>query len=160
MARTGFDPTTISDTTAAYVLGGILVYQGMSYRYVLNSDNATAAGDVLRPTATVSTQNGGTWVTVNNRLVASGGTPAAVSNNSMAGIAVGVIGAAKYGFILVNGYYASVKCEAGVNAGDLIKPSAATDARVNVVSAATMRGGGQATANVAGNLIPALIFCD
>ncbi len=157
MARTGFDPTTTSDQTALYTLGLILEWKGNLYRYLLNSDAATAAGDCMRYTATVSTAQGGTAPTVNNRLVASGGTPTAVTNNCIAGIAVGVVAASYYGFFLVRGYYAAVKCEA-ISAGDILKASAATDARVTVVSAATHAGQGVALTNAAANLCAAEIW--
>jgi hypothetical protein len=158
MARTGFDPSTYSSATADYTLGVILEYAGNHYRYLLNSDAATANGDCMHYTATVTTQRGGTAPTVNNRLIASGGTPASVSNNCMAGIAVGVVAASQYGWFLVRGYHAAVKCEAGVNAGDVLKASAATDLRVTVVSAATHAGQGMALTTVAANLIQAEIW--
>lgn len=157
MARVGFDPTIVSDATALYPLGLILEYNGSWYRYLLNSDQATAAGDAMHPTATVTTANGGTAETVNNRLVATGGTPASVCNTAISGIAVGVVAAGSYGFFLVNGYYAAVKCAAGVTAGDTLTCSTATDRYVMTIAAATSKPCGVARTSAAANLCGAYI---
>ena len=137
MGRVGFNPSAISDTTAQYTLGQELEYLGCVYRYFLNSDQATAAGDCMRFSATTSTANGGTAPTVNRRLIATGGTPASVSNIKAAGIAVGVVGASAYGFFLIRGYCAVVGATAGMAAGVSITPSTATDAIVMATAAAT-----------------------
>lgn len=157
MARTGFDPANTSDTTALYTLGLILEYGGNWYQYLLNSDQATANGDAMRYTATVSTANGGTAPTVNSRLVASGGTPASVSNNAIAGIAVGVVGASKYGWFMVRGYHSAVKCAAGVAAGDVLTADTVTDLYVKTMAAVTSKPCGVARTAAAANLCTAYI---
>jgi len=157
MARTGFDPANTSDTTALYTLGLVLEYGGNWYRYLLNSDAATANGDAMRPTATVSTANGGTAETVNNRRVAGGGTPAAVADTAIVGIAVGVVGAGKYGWFLVRGYHSAVKCAAAVAAGDVLTADTVADLYVKTMAAVTSKPCGTARTAAAANLCTAYI---
>lgn len=157
MGRGGFNPNTISDATAQYSLGEELLYLGCAYRYYLNSDQATVAGDAMRYTATVSTANGGTAPTVNRRLVATGGTPASVSNLACAGIAVGVVGAGAYGFFLVRGYCAVVGATAGMLAGVVITTSTATDAITMATAAATSKSCGVSITATAGGFCTAYI---
>lgn len=150
--RIGFDPSTVSDSTARFILGDEFTYNGRTFRYYKNTSGAaTVAGDCMRFTATITTANGGTAPNVNRRLVATGGTEPTISNIQCAGIAMGVVAVSNYGFFLVRGYCATVAATAGMAAAVSITPSTATDALVMATAAATSNSCGVSiTAEAAG----------
>lgn len=133
------DPTTQFDTNPQYQLGteGRYLYQTgggstaywWAMRYVLFKDAVTyAAGQVVSPGTTFG------WVTND----VSGGSSLVLR---CAGVVVGVAETGKYGWVLTEGYWPTVKTNGDddIAAGDTII-MVATDGVVDSVAAATTTG--------------------
>jgi hypothetical protein len=109
MARIGFLPSTVNDAAATFVVGQILDYQGNLYRYVQFVDAvAYAAGHVV------------CWANTTRTAVTNDFAGGSRVGSRAAGIALGVMTQNYYGFILVQGYYATVYGDGSVAAGDRV----------------------------------------
>ena len=120
MMKIGFDPETADHSDPKAILGGLYsaTFGGdyAVFRYVNVVDLDTADGDVVTPASTSG------WDVTQDR---SGGS--AISNVHASGVAVGVITAGNYGFILVNGIHDAVLGDGSVAAGDFVVPDSAVD---------------------------------
>ncbi len=107
---------TESSTTPTNKLGALATDQnGNIYRYVLVEDAALADGDVVEYSDT-----SGYEVTKDR----AGGSSI---GRMVAGVAVGTIADASYGWIMVSGRHDAVKTDGGVTAGDRLVPHATSD---------------------------------
>jgi len=112
---------TGADTTPQYSPGQLAqdsVY-GYIYKYVLihASSTAASAGRLFYNTAT--------WNTVSDDYTGGAGLP-----EQPAGVAVGVIAASSYGWIMVEGYYSDVLKKTGaITIGDFLQ-GCSTDGKV------------------------------
>lgn len=106
---------TANDSTAKEELGRIRWEGSKAYKYVLIEDAAVANGDVVEFSDT-----SGYEVTKDR----SGG---ASIGRAVAGVAIGTITDAYYGWVQVYGRHTAVKTDGGVAAADVLVPHATKD---------------------------------
>lgn len=116
---------TANDATAKEELGRIRWEAGKAYKYVLVEDAALANGDVVEYSDTSE------YEVTNDR--SGGGSIGRV----VAGVAIGVITDAQYGWIQVYGRHTAVKTDGGVAAGDVLVPHASVDGRADTGTSAS-----------------------
>ena len=116
---------TANDSTAKEELGRVRWEGGKAYRYILVEDQALASGDSVEFSDTT-----GYEVTSDRSGGASIGRVAA-------GVAIGTITDAYYGWIQVSGRNASIKTDGGVSAGDALVPHASVDGRADTATSAS-----------------------
>lgn len=110
---------TANDATASEELGRIRWEGAKAYKYVLIEDAAVANGDVVEFADT-----SGYEVTKDR----SGG---ASIGRVVAGVAIGTITDAYYGWIQVSGRHIAVKTDGGVTAGQNLVPHASVDGQAD-----------------------------
>lgn len=111
-----------SNTSTALFEPGVVWNDGANgkkYRYVLAEDANIATGDVLEYSDTSG------YEVTNDR---AGGSSI---GRVVAGVAIGTITDAKYGWIQISGRHASVKTDGGVTAGQGLVPHATSDGRAD-----------------------------
>lgn len=124
MARIGFQPETVNDSSPTFVVGQVYDYAGNLYRYVRFLDAvAYVAGHVVAWANTTRTS------VSNDR---AGGSSLTIGT---AGIALTVMTQNNYGFILVNGYYATVLGDGSVAAGDPVVLDTGVDGGADTMAA-------------------------
>lgn len=125
--KTIINSLTGNDSTAKVEPGSIYTdgATGKVYRYVLVEDAAVAAGDVVEYSDT-----SGYEVTKDR----SGG---ASIGRVVAGVAIGTITDAYYGWIQVNGVCTGVKTDGGVATGDALVPHATIDGKADTATSAS-----------------------
>ena len=101
---------TANDATAKEEAGRVRWESGKAYRYVLAEDGALANGDVVEFSDT-----SGYEVTKDRAGGASIG-------RVVAGVAIGTITDAYYGWVQVHGRHTAIKTDGGVSAGDVLVP--------------------------------------
>lgn len=116
---------TANDATAKEELGRVRWEGSKAYRYIQVEDAALANGDVVEFSDT-----SGYEVSPDR----SGG---ASVGRVVAGVAIGTITDAYYGWIQVSGRHASVKTDGGVSAGDALVPHATVDGRADTATSAS-----------------------
>lgn len=116
---------TANDATAKEELGRVRWEGGKAYRYILVEDANLANGDVVEFSDTTG------YEVSNDR---SGG---ASIGRIVAGVAIGTITDARYGWIQVSGRHASIKTDGGVAAGDILVPHASVDGRADTATSAS-----------------------
>lgn len=119
--------TKLTDTSATprEELGAVR-WEGMNaYRYILVEDAALATGDVVEFSDTSG------YEVTNDR---SGGSSI---GRAVAGVAIGAVADAYYGWIQVSGRHASVKTDGGVSAGHVLIPHATADGRADTAVASS-----------------------
>lgn len=108
-------PASANDATPKYNIGGIYWDpQGRAFRYVRAEDAALAVGDVTCYAFDGSDIDG--WEVTNTATSAVDSGLATV--NICAGVAVGTVADASYGFVQVSGLCGDVTTDTGVAAGD------------------------------------------
>lgn len=110
---------TANDATASEELGRIRWEGGKAYRYILVEDAALANGDVVEFSDTSG------YEVTNDR---AGG---ASIGRVVAGVAIGTITDAQYGWIQVSGRHTAVKTDGGVTAGQNLVPHTNKDGRAD-----------------------------
>lgn len=114
-----------NDSAAKEELGRVRWEGGKAYRYVLVEDANLANGDVVEFSDT-----SGYEVTKDR---AGGGSIGRV----VAGVAVGTITDAYYGWIQVSGRHTAIKTDGGVAAGDVLVPHTNKDGRAETGTSAS-----------------------
>ena len=119
--------STDTSTTAEYPVGTIVRDQATNkvYKYVQVEDAALAIGDVVEYSDTTGNE------VTNDR---SGG---ASLGRIVAGVALGTIADASYGWIQVAGLNTYVKTDGSVAAGEALVPHASADGQADTVTAST-----------------------
>jgi hypothetical protein len=137
MARVGFEPATINLATADYTLGRVLDYAGALYRFVRFVDAVTYA-----PGQSVE------WASMTLNTVTNDRAGGSSLGRIPAGIVVCTMTQNYYGFILVEGYYATCKTSGAddIVAGEYIFTHATTDGTVDGSTTWTVGCFGTATA--------------
>ncbi len=112
---------TSQSTTAQEQLGKLFFDYGNGkvYKYVLIEDAAVANGDVVEFSDTTG------YEVTNDR---SGGSSL---GRFVAGVAIGTIADASYGWIQVSGKHSAVKTDGAVAKGDRLVPHASADGRAD-----------------------------
>jgi len=124
VARITFTPSTVNDAAATFVVGQIYDDAGFLYRYVQFVDAvAYAAGHVLAWANTTRT------AVTNDR---AGGSAVGIRT---AGICLATMTQNYYGFILVNGYYATVLGDGSVAAGESVVLDTGVDGGADTMAA-------------------------
>lgn len=116
---------TANDATAKEELGRVRWEGGKAYRYVLVEDANLGVGDVVEYSDTTG------YEVTNDR--SGGGSIGRV----VAGVAIGTITDAYYGWIQVSGRNATIKTDGGVSAGDALVPHATVDGRADTGTTAS-----------------------
>ena len=116
---------TANDATAKEELGRVRWEGGKAYRYVLVEDANLANGDVVEFSDTSG------YEVTNDR--AGGGSIGRV----VAGVAIGVVTDAQYGWIQVSGRHTAVKTDGGVAAGDNLVPHTNKDGKADTGTSAS-----------------------
>lgn len=121
MAAKQLPATKLTDTssTAQEELGRIRWEGGKAYRYVLVEDADLALGEVVEYSDTSG------YEVTNDR---SGGSSI---GRVVAGVAIGAITDATYGWIQVHGRHTNVITDGGVSAGDALVPHASADGQAD-----------------------------
>lgn len=114
-----------NDATAKEELGRVRWEGGKAYRYVLVEDQNLANGDVVEYSDT-----SGYEVTSDR----SGG---ASIGRAVAGVAIGTLTDAQYGWIQISGRHTAIKTDGGVAAGDVLVPHATKDGRADTGTTAS-----------------------
>lgn len=125
-----YDPLTTSHSTAKLPLGTEIrrKYGGRmaTFVYVLNTDIATVSGYSLCPSSATEI-----WEVTADRS-------ADLHSLRVVGVAVGVIAAGEYGFIMTRGQHDSLLTDGSVAAaGEYLMPHASTDGAADVITAGT-----------------------
>lgn len=123
MSKKVINSLTGNDATAKVEPGTIFFddSNGKVYRYVLAEDAALAVGDV------VEFSDASAYEVTNDR---NGSTIGHV----VAGVAIGTITDAYYGWIQVSGVHTAVKTDGGVAAGDALIPHATVDGQADTAA--------------------------
>lgn len=116
---------TANDAAAKEELGRLRFEGGKVYRYVLAEDANIADGDVVEYSDTSG------YEVTNDR---AGGSSI---GRVVAGVAIGTITDAQYGWILVEGLHTNMKTDGGVSAGEGLIPHATADGQADSVVAGT-----------------------
>lgn len=116
---------TANDATAKEEPGRVRWEGGKAYRYVLAEDAALANGDVVEFSDT-----SGYEVTKDRAGGASIG-------RVVAGVAIGTITDAYYGWIQVHGRHTAIKTDGGVATGDVLVPHTNKDGRADTGTSAS-----------------------
>lgn len=116
---------TANDATAKEELGRVRWEGGKAYRYVLAEDANLANGDVVEFSDTSG------YEVTNDR---SGGSSI---GRVVAGVAIGTITDAQYGWIQVHGRHTAIKTDGGVAAADVLIPHATKDGRADTAVASS-----------------------
>lgn len=124
MARIGFLPSTVNDSSTTFVLGQILDYQGNLYRYVQFLDAVVyAAGHVCA------------WANATRTAVTNDRAGGSAIGIQTAGIALAAMTQNNYGFILVEGYYATVLGDGSVAVGESVVLDTGVDGGADTMAA-------------------------
>lgn len=115
---------TANDSTALREAGTFYVdpVTGYAYRYILVEDAALANGDVCEYSDTTGYE-----------VTKCAGTSSI--GNMVAGVAVGTITDAYYGWIMVSGRHSAIRTDGGVSAGHILTPHASYTGRAESVLA-------------------------
>lgn len=116
---------TADDATPKEELGRVRWEGGKAYKYILVEDANIANGDVVEFSDT-----SGYEVTKDR----SGGSSI---GRVVAGVAIGTITDAQYGWIQVSGRHTAVKTDGGVSAGDVLVPHASVDGQADTGTSAS-----------------------
>lgn len=116
---------TANDASAKEELGRVRWEGGKAYRYILVEDANLGVGDVVEFSDTTG------YEVTNDR--SGGGSIGRV----VAGVAIGTITDAQYGWIQVSGRNATIKTDGGVSAGDALVPHASLDGRADTATSAS-----------------------
>ena len=114
---------TANDSTAKEELGRVRWEKGKAYRYICAEDLALANGDVVEFSDT-----SGYEVTKDR----AGGSSV---GRAVAGVAIGTITDAYYGWIQVSGRHTAVKTDGGVSAGEVLIPHATYNGKADTAVA-------------------------
>ncbi len=116
---------TANDASAKEELGRLRFEKGKVYKYVLVEDANLANGDVVEFSDTSG------YEVTNDR---AGGSSI---GRVVAGVAIGTITDAQYGWIQVHGVHGAIKTDGGVAKGDVLIPHATGDGRADTAVAAS-----------------------